>query len=174
MHDDTGYLIRTCLNKETIMNKILIIIVYTVSNLIIAEKAISKEIDKKIYPSTVIAEVNGKTKRIKDLLEFIPLLPPQLRQQPLIKNFHILREQMIYKILLEKAVEDSKIELDPEIKKFINNIKKNALIRSLIDKIVQKKIKEENIEKAYLNYVNNFPKGKKEDKLSEDELKEIL
>jgi peptidyl-prolyl cis-trans isomerase C len=148
--------------KDLTMNKILVIITVVISVIINNEIIYSKEISNEIKPDTIVAIINGKKKSVKDVMKFMPLLHPQLRQEPITKIFYKLRKQMISTILLEEAVKKSSLKLDPEVNNMINMIKKNALVKKLIGKIIEKKIKECNIEQSYLNYVQNFPKGKTE------------
>jgi len=148
--------------KDLTMNKILAIMTVVISITINNEIIYSKEVSNEIKPDTIVAIINGKKKSVKDVMKFMPLLHPQLRQEPITKIFYKLRKQMISTILLEEAVKKSSLKLDPEVNNMINIIKKNALVKKLIGKIIEKKIKECSIEQSYLNYVQNFPKGRKE------------
>lgn len=114
--------------------------------------------DKEIKPGNpVVAKIDGKDISRMDVLNFIQTLPPQTRQMPLEQLFPLAVNQVVNTQVVIEKTKDAKLDDDPEVKKQMERAKDEITRTVYLQKLVEKRMTDDRLKKAYDSYVKNFP-----------------
>lgn len=127
----------------------------------------------------VVAKLNGKDISRLDVFNFMQTLPQQVRQLPLEQLFPIAREQFINARIISEKTESVKLDNDPEVKKQLEEAKKQIVRSVYIQNKVEERVTDERLQQAYEAYKAGFPeveevKARHILVKEEDEAKDIL
>lgn len=105
----------------------------------------------------VVAKLKGQEVTRMDVFNFIQNLPPQTRQLPLDQLFPMAMEQVINARLIAENTKNVNLDSDAEVKKQLEEAKKQITRTVYLEKEVSGKVTEDRLKKVYDDYVKNFP-----------------
>lgn len=109
--------------------------------------------------TVVVAIVNGATITRQDVVKFIEMLPPQMKQAAPEEMFPFVQDQLIKTKLIEKRAEAADLEEHPEVKKRLDEARENIIRSYYIEKHVDEQLGDDALQEVYDNYVANLPKS---------------
>lgn len=130
----------------------------------------------------VVAKIDGQDVTRLDVFNFIQTLPPNTRQLPVQQLFPLATEQVLNARLINEKTESVKLDNDPEVKKQLEEAKKQIVRSVFIQKQIDEKLTEDRVKAAYAQYRANFPdvdeaKARhilvKDEKLANDLIKQL-
>lgn len=112
----------------------------------------------KIEPGNpVVAKIGDENVTRLDVLNFITQLPPNIRQLPIEQLFPLAQEQVINSKVVEKNIDFSKVESDPEVKKQVDEAREQILRNAFLQKQVEDKLTDSALKKAYDDFLKTQP-----------------
>lgn len=105
----------------------------------------------------VVATLDGEEIKRSEVFAMIQQLPPQMRQLPVDQLFALAQDQAINTRVVQKKTDGVNLDNDPIVQKELA-LAKDQIVRNVyVQKQIDAFITEENLKKAYDQYVANFP-----------------
>ena len=105
----------------------------------------------------VVARVNGKEITREDLLQHLQTLPPQLQQQPPETLYPMALDQLVNIELIQEQADKAGLENDEEVRKYVEQARKQAIRSVYLIKEVDGKITDDLLKEHYEEFLKNAP-----------------
>ncbi len=105
----------------------------------------------------VVAKVNGQDVLRSEVYSFIQNMPPNIQQMPAVEVYPMAVEQVVNTKIIQVHADKSDLVSSDEFKQELEMTKQNLLRNMYLQKEVDAKISDKDIEKKYKEYLKEIP-----------------
>jgi peptidyl-prolyl cis-trans isomerase C len=105
----------------------------------------------------VVAKVDNTEITRMDVLSYIQTLPDNVRQAPIQQLFPMAMEQVVNAAIINEKTKGVQLDDNPEVQKQVEIARKNIVRGVYLQQLVDKKVTDSRLKKAYDEYKKAFP-----------------